>query len=242
VTPAVTYGGATGDEFLLDASRSRHEITVRRISDLQACCDGDPSTRPSVSKWYIAIPDSEPAPAGLQKRSADKLELGSPQIHSAFSFNGWLYATQTVACLDSYSCVQVDAIPLRNDSPVQPDTPALRFGTPGLFDAYPEIAPTSSGRMIVVYSQSGATEYPSVLFSRILPAKSGSGPSLAGTGVLKRGTTVYRHVSSMSKKRTVGDYFSAAADPGYRQVWIRGNLGPSDGGLGWSSVIGETTP
>jgi len=243
ITPARMYNTGTGYEYLLDASHSGDEVTVRRISDAGLCCDGNPSTRPTVRKWYISVPSFSRAPDGVQKGTGKRLDLGAPWIHSAFYDNGWLYGAQTVSCLDSYSCVQIDAFPLNGAAePVQPDNPVLRFGTPKFFDAYPAIAPSASGRMTVVYSQTGATEFPSVLYSKILPATRGSGPSRAGTATLQRGTTSYVHTDVLHHTTTVGDYFSAAIDPDFQHVWIRGNLGPTARGTDWTSVIGKTRP
>src|SRR5205085_5286114 len=119
-----------------------------------------------------------------------------------------------------------------------------KLGTAGVFDYYPALAPDSSGKMTMVFGQSGAAEYPRVDYVGITPptGHSSACPCLEGIGLLKSGTRPYVHSSEYQHSITVGDYFTAAIDPDFLHVWIRGNLGPTRSGTDWTSVIGETKP
>src|SRR5207237_3116441 len=69
IVPARMYDTGTGYEFLIDAERgSGNSVTLRRIDDHGGlCCDGNPSTRPPVEKWYLTVPAYTAAPSAPQK-------------------------------------------------------------------------------------------------------------------------------------------------------------------------------
>ena len=245
IAPARMTDTGTGYEYMLDAERgTASSLTVRKISDVDLCCDGNPSTRPTVTKFFVSVRPFQQPPTASQKGSGTKLDVGDAKIHSVFYYNGYLYGVQTVRCpRTSLSCVRVYAFDVRGPTPILVRSrPNWVVGSKSVSDYYPALAPSTSGRMTLVFGQSGPAEYPRVDFAGVSPPTSGGCPCFEGQGVLVAGSSPYTHLAAIHPRATLGDYFTAAIDPDFRHVWIRGNLGPTKPGTDWTSVIGETQP
>jgi hypothetical protein len=149
--------------------------------------------------------------------------------------NGSGWTAMTVACnpgTGTVNCVQWAEVDLSSASIVQ----AGVFASDGDYRTFPDVAANHCGDMIIGYSKSGATSFPSVW---VTGREAGDSPGEVQTEImLKGGEVTYTAFADRW-----GDYTGMTSDPDGLRLWYIGEYSKNlaNSGAKWGTFIGALT-
>lgn len=193
----------------------------------------------SIQKITLQInPINNPLNA-LQKGTTVPLDTGDNRIEDAVWFKQRLWLTLNDGCtpsgdLQSRACVRLTELNTTTSSVLQD----FDIAKPGFYFFYPSLSIDSNSALNVVFANSSANNYPSIMFT----AQTLSDPanSVEPLQILKTGTAAVTFLSSQTGGiARYGDYFGSGVDPSNpAHVWMAGEYG-STASL-WATHIGNT--
>lgn len=206
--------------------------------------------RYALLRWNIAantLTTVNTVDLGLAGFPLDVPQLGGQPVRAndwrALDFeyrNGYGWFTATVSCnpgAGSVNCVRWAQLNLSTGT-VGPAGSGL-YGSDGVYRFFPDLAVDHCGNMVVGYSHSSSSTYPSVYVTGRLKADPAG--QLQSEALLKAGEIVYTAFDSAPRRW--GDYTGFTVDPDGVRLWYLGQYSRDTGSTSgrWGTYVGSFT-
>ena len=219
---------ASEPHYFVDAQWGNNEtiLTVRKFSDPWGSPSLTIAGTVTVNSYYLPVP--QPQLGGSDITSNDN------RLLDVEYWAGKLWATHAVGCnpgSGQVNCIRWYEIDISSGSPslVQQGT----FAANAQYNSFPDLGVNACGDMLVGYTKTSASTYPSVY---VAGRESGDSP-----GILKDETLVHAgeavYTSFDSTPYRWGDYTGMALDPDGSTFWHVGEYSRSQATARWSTWV-----
>ena len=240
IQPAKLKGYTTGGwptnpsepHYFMDAQYGNNQNT------LTVWAFANPWTNPTFTQAGTVTVSSYSLPVSQPQLGGSNIQGNDNRLLDVEYWGGKLWATHTVGCNPgggTVNCVRWYEINIASGSPslVQQGT----FSTSGEFRSFPDLGVNACGDMMVGYTKTSTSIYPSVYVA-------GREASDAN-GVLKSETLVHAgeafYTAYDSVPRRWGDYTGMALDPDGRTFWYVGEYSRNQATARWSTWVSAHT-
>ena len=175
----------------------------------------------TLNSFSVPIRQSQTPAQAVQPDPSELLDTGDGRILSAAYRNGEVWIAFNDRCFSVHSCVRLVDIDVDNGVALQD----FNIGSRTADTFYPSLSIDSSGNMIVAFSVSSSSVFPSVMAT-------GQSPNGDDNKVAKPVYLIKGSASDGSER--YGDYTGAALDS-ESNVWVSSEYNKSP--LGWSTYI-----
>lgn len=220
---------ANEPHYFVDAQfgNNQNQLTVWQFND--------PFGSASITVAGTVNVNSYSLPINQQQLNGNDLQGNDNRLLDVKYWGGKLWTTHTIGCNPgggTVNCVRWYEIDISSGSPslVQQGT----FGSSGIGRSFPAIAPNACGDMLVGYTQSSPSIFPSVY---VAGREAGDPPGqLKDETLLHAGEAVYTSFDSVPYRW--GDYTGMAIDPDGTTFWYVGEYSRQQATSRWSTWVG----
>lgn len=236
--PAKMHGYAFGGwpanpnepHYLIDAQFGNGQTT------LTVWQFNDPFGSASVTQAGTVTVNTYSLPVNQKQLGGSDLQGNDNRLLDAKYWGGKLWTTHSIGCnpgTGTVNCVRWYEINIAGGSPslVQQGT----LSSNGIGRSFPAIAPDACGNMLVGYTQTSTSIYPSVYVA----GREAGDPAgqLKSETLLHAGEAVYTSYDSVPYRW--GDYTGMAIDPDGKTFWYVGEYSRSQATARWSTWVGS---
>jgi hypothetical protein len=241
IAPAIMINADPSDGmFLVSADGqggSGDHLSLRHITNPQLCCDGNPSTKPTVTKVSVPVGSYSEAPDAQQPNTTVRLATLGTQVRTAFWRVDALTIGQSLAC-SGRACLGITQLNT-SSFPTVTITNDFAFGSSTADRWFPGISSSSDGWKTVVYAKSSSTIFAEVDVIAEPPANVCRDCTRGSEVTVQEGFGFWDNPDEQGRDRW-GDYFTAARDPDGTHIWVHGEFAIYELGVG--TEVAETVP
>ncbi len=228
---------ANEPHYFVDAQygNNQNTLTVWQFSDPFGSASLTQAGTVNVNSY--SLPVSQP-----QQGNSSNLEGNDDRLLDVKYWDGKLYATHTIGCNPgggTVNCIRWYIIDIGSGSPSLADQGT--FASSGVYRSFPAIAPNACGDLMVGYTQTNNSMYPSVYVAG-REAADASG-QLKNETLLKAGEDPYfaYDVPQYGTTYRWGDYTGMGIDPDGVTFWYVGEYSRDQANADWATWVGSYT-
>lgn len=236
--PAKMHGHSTGGwptnvnepHYFVDAQfgNNQNQLTVWQLSD--------PWGSPSFTQAGTVNVNTYSLPVNQRQLGGSDMQGNDDRLLDVKYWGGELWTTHTIGCNPgggTINCVRWYQIDISSGSPSVLDQGT--FASSGIGRSFPAIAPNQCGDMLVGYTRTSTSTYPSVYVA----GREAGDPAgqLKHETLLHAGEAVYTAYDSVPRRW--GDYTGMAIDPDGVTFWYVGEYSRNQATARWSTWVGS---
>src|SRR5262245_12439639 len=224
VHPAIMIDAVNADgEYFVSTDKpggSGDHLSVRRVKNVQYCCDGNPNTKPTLKALSVKVGSYSVPPRMDQPGPLPNIVTLNTTVRFAFWRQNALSLGHHLAC-SGRSCVNYTQLNTSNFPTSVTVVDDFAIGGPDADRSYGGVNSAGDGWKTLAYAKSNSSTFLEIDAIAIPPTNVCTNCTSGSEITLQPGFSGYVVLDGAGRNRW-GDYFTVAPDPDSTHLWVHG--------------------